>query len=127
MLTGFELYPRWVPLTFYYNFGRAEENCSLYRYTGVRYIEVPLYKQKHTPTNSSKTKAEKQKNKCGLPQPKKHVRTTSKQTHAKQSIYALLQPRQKHKHNPVSEASIKAHVTQKQVSKTSHQTRTEQK
>ena len=29
------------------------------RYTEVRYIEVPLYKQKHTPTNSSKTKAEK--------------------------------------------------------------------
>ena len=29
------------------------------RYTEVRYIEVPLYKQKHTPTNSSNTKAEK--------------------------------------------------------------------
>ena len=39
------------------------------RYTEVRYIEVPLYKQKHTPTNSSKTKAEKKinNNKSGVP------------------------------------------------------------
>ena len=69
----------------------------------------------------------RKKNKSGVSQPKKHVRTTSKQTHAKQSICALFQPRQKHKHNPVSEASIKAHVTQKKQSKTSHQTHTEQK
>ena len=72
-------------------------------------------------------KRKQRKKKCGVPQSKKHVRTTSKQTHAKQSMCALLQPRQKHKHNPVSAASIKAHVTQKQVSTTTHQTHTEQK
>ena len=36
---------RFLFLTFYCNFGRAEENRSLYRglFIEVRYIEVPLY------------------------------------------------------------------------------------
>ena len=70
----------------------------------------------------------KQKKKTSLEYPNpRNMLERPQNRHAKQSICALLQPKQKHKHNPVSDASIKAHVTQKQVSKTSHQTHTEQK